>query len=101
VVKPEREREPRQWRIAAETQVDRFNKALSALKHAFLGLRREMRDMRRRETDAVRRADEFFRNLPDELPHLRDHGDDQADSTHKHRVNSSSPTRRGGDDTGS
>jgi hypothetical protein len=39
VVKPEREREPRRWRIAAETQVDRFNKALSALKHAFLALR--------------------------------------------------------------
>jgi hypothetical protein len=41
--------------------------------------------MTRRETEAVRRADEFFRNLPDELPDLPYNPDDPSEPKEKRR----------------
>jgi len=81
VVKPERKQGG--WRAAADTQVDRLNRGLSALRRALRGLRRMMRDIAQSEREAVRRADEFFGKLPDELPHLSHHPEDQPDPTEK------------------
>ena len=79
MLRPEQERERRWWRVAAETQVDRFNRALSALRRILRGLRRELLDITQREQDALRRADEFFQTLHDELPHLPHHPDNKPD----------------------
>lgn len=81
MVKPERNQGG--WRAAADTKVDRLGRGLSALRRALRGLRRMMRDMAQREREAVRKADEFFGKLPDELPHLSHHPEDWPEPTEK------------------